>query len=288
MPASRQLGYDGSEAKRAWEAPIVAALPIRATASSWGFKWDSGWGGGKRDSVGHRPPNQQIEVAPIQQAGARLSCTPNQRNWESPVVKALPVRATAAGWGTKFDTYMALDRSGSIGHLPPSLPAQNATVGGTRARFSGKPDRRGWEAPTVKALSLRDTASSWGFKWDSGWGGEKSATIGHLPPEHPAKEALVQISTMTISGQFDRRVWEAPMVNALPVGATASSWGIKWDLYMGGGKMATGPQSPPQHQPKITSTGGVVVRALHGPVQRNWEAPTVTALSFRFTAITVD
>ncbi len=245
-------------------------LAIRATATSLGFKWDASWGGGKSDVIEHRPPSLPFDGAP------------GPGRWKAPAVETLSVRATAAGWGSKFDTYMALDHVESIGHLAPRLPALNAAGPGAQATLAGASDHRGWERPAVKALSIRATATSWGFTWDSGWGGQKSSSVGHLPPEDTAKDAP---APMVTQAHRSDRGWEAPAVDALPVAATASSLGIKWDLYMGGGKMQAGPQSPPKHEAGIKGDGAVA-RAAHSGEPRNWEAPAVTALAVRFTART--
>jgi len=143
----------GSEAKRSWEAPTAIALPIRATASGWGFKWDSSWGGGKSDTVGPLPPNRHCEVASVQTPGARRGHERGQRHWERPSIRALSIRATAAGWA---------------------------------------------------------------FTWDHAWGGERMTSVEPLAPDHSPGSESIAVLSRRVSAKLGQHVWEAPVVSVLP------------------------------------------------------------------------
>ena len=205
MPASRQSGYDGSESKRAWETPIVAALPIRATASSWGFKWDSGWGGGKGSSVIAAQPADR--AAPIHRRTrlAHVRSTRSGKARSSRRCRSAP--PPPAGGPSSTPTWRSSRR---LNRAPPAQPSRAECGGSVVTRAAALPaspiDAVG-RHPTVKALSLRDTASSWGIKCGPLHGRRKMETV-------PAVRRLAP-ATGHIAGGAVARARPAALISAI-------------------------------------------------------------------------
>jgi hypothetical protein len=144
-----------------------------------------------------------------------------------------------------------------------------------------------WQAPAVDVLPLAATANSWSWTWDHSWGGQKSSSFEPAPPKHGTDEASIDAAPVAREKASDTlgRLWQAPVLNVLPVAATAHTFGIKWDLYLGGGKMEGSALRPPA-QPQATSfaPGEAVGKASPKAGHRLWEAPVVSTFSVRSTA----
>jgi hypothetical protein len=281
----------GPQRKRAWQAPVAETLAIRATATGWGFKWDSGFGGGKSSSVGPCPPGESPAAVPPRQCQPAAAGIAPWARWQAPAVSSLSVRATANSWSWTWDHSWGGMKSSSAEPLAPEHSAGMARLGAgavparqTVGLKAAQTPRPRWQSPAVDVLPLAATAGSWSWTWDHSWGGMKSSSAEPFAPEHSGDmaegEGPAPAVQQRLSGTLGR-IWQAPAVNVLPVAATAHTWGIKWDLYLGGGKMegpalrpppapqaAAGPNTPAGRAPRASEHGG-------------WEAPAVATVSLR-------
>jgi hypothetical protein len=284
MSASRQSPKIGPQPKRDWHPPRAAVLPIRATASSWGFKWDSAWGGGKSSSVSPGRPNGPTPTAAPRPRAPGAADIAGQGRWESPALSVLPIRATANSWSWTWDHSWGGQKSSSFEPLPPKRSTDGASMVGTAITKVSDPLARLWQAPALDVLPLAATANSWSWTWDHSWGGQKSSSFEPAPPKR-SSDSVDLDRAASVAGVSDMlgRLWQAPAVDVLPVKATAHTFGIKWDLYLGGGKMeGFRPQAPTL--PLLTTsigTSGVPARVQGAPTF--WQAPAVASLSIRST-----
>jgi hypothetical protein len=57
LPFDRPASGSNSPTKRAWDAPAVTVLSVRATATGWGFHTDSSWISHTKSTVEPTPPS---------------------------------------------------------------------------------------------------------------------------------------------------------------------------------------------------------------------------------------
>ncbi len=91
--------------RRAWQAPAVASLPVRATAHRGAGAYVDTF------TIGERPPWGTSLQAPPRAGGAglpraacgplRIATEPARRPWQAPAVTALPVGMTATFRGQR-------------------------------------------------------------------------------------------------------------------------------------------------------------------------------------------
>jgi hypothetical protein len=286
MSASRQSLKTGPQPKRDWQPPRAAALPIRATASSWGFKWDSSWGGGQSSSVSPGRPNGPTPTATLRPRTPVASDIVGQGRWERPALSVLPNRATANSWSWTWDHSWGGQKSSSFEPLPPKHSTDEASMAGTAftPEKVSDPLARLWQAPAMDVLPLAATANSWSWTWDHSWGGQKSSSFEPAPPKRSTDSVgLDRAAPVVRVSDTLGRLWQAPAVNVLVVRATAHTFGIKWDLYLGGGKMeGFRPQAPTLPLPTTSIGTSVVPARVQGPTAI-WQAPAVALLSIRST-----
>ena len=285
MTASRQSPKSGPQPKRDWQPPLAAALPIRATASSWGFKWDSAWGGGKSSSVSPGRPNGPTPMATPRPRAPAASDIAGQGQWERPAVSVLPIRATANGWSWTWDHSWGGQKSSSFEPLPPKHSTDESSMAGTAEKASDALARL-WQAPAMDVLSVAATANGWSWTWDHSWGGQKSSSFEPLPPKHSTDESSMAGTAEKASDAL-ARLWQAPAMDVLSVAATANSWSWTWDHSWGGQKSSSFEPAPPKRSTGAAgSDGAASVARVSDTLGQLWQAPSVNVLPVRATAHT--